>query len=792
MADFYHLDFETYSAANLKKFGAYRYACDESTEILIFAIAKNDEAPLVWTCLKDEFDGTGEWVEALQMFRDAVDGGAIIYAHNAQFEAAICKYNSGNQLNIAPPTLTQWRCTAGMARRAAIPSSLGAAGEFLGLEETKDKEGAALIRKFSIPKKPTKNDPRTRIMPEDEMEAFKAFAEYCRQDVEAERAIHKKLKAFEFKGLVLDSFQFDMVMNDRGVPVNVPALKHVDALINEYSSRLSEQFRGITGLNPTQGAKVLDWMRERGYPFTNLQADNVDETLKNGSSGWSMRQNVAPAESEKTILKMLPVEMTEEAFEALRIRSLVSYAAAKKIPTMLAAVCPDGYVRGTLLWSGAERSHRWSGRIIQPQNFARPRIKGTELAYQMLCEGADIDTIEMVFGPFLEVVVSCIRHFIQWPQGKLNQGDFSSVEGRGAPWLCGGHSKLAMFNRDEPIYETMAAAIFGCSVQQVVDEHRAGNSEKRFIGKQAELGCNYNMGWPKFRGTCEGYNFKPTPQMVEDFKPRFAAQLAAMKNEASRTQPWEEREMKFPKLHWSQLRNLVKGGQFVKRGFTVWAGRSDGSKRAVVDPANPTTQEWEDLTYDDLAFRAVTTWRKNNPEVVAAWKSLDAAAKDALRKPGTITQGAEKIQFGLTNAPGFRALLLKLPSGHNLIYPKAKLVWKGDMGVAINWDDNYNTEIQFWGKIPNAGGKWGWCKTYGGKLLENATQAVCGDFMAHGAIQAAKAGYEAFMLVHDELVGPQYEGQDHKELCRLLCTLPDWAKGMPLAAEGETIPFYKK
>lgn len=784
MKDIYHIDFETYSGADLRSFGAYRYACDESTEILIMAIAKNDEEPLLWSKLSKcesllDF-GTGA---AVEMLEEAIKSEAAIYAHNAQFEAAICKYLLEKTFGIKAPKLTQWRCTAAMARRAAIPSSLSGAGEFLDIEETKDKSGAALIRKFSIPRRPTKKDPRIRILPEDEPEAFKEFIDYCKQDVMAEKEIHKKISAFELEGAVLDSFQFDLEMNDRGVPVNVPALKRVNQLINEYTDRLTAEFSEITGFRPTQRAKVLEWSQERGYPFEDLKAAQVDHVLNNGPSGWDCRRNIS-TNNEKTILKTLPVEMSHEAFKALKIRSNIAYAAVKKVPTMLGAACPDAMVRGSLMWSGAERTHRWAGRIIQPQNFRRPTIKGTEQAYKMLCNGADIETIEMLFGPFLEVVASCIRHFIHWPGGKLNQADFSSVEARGAAWLCGAEKTLKLFRDNVPLYERMASLIFGVPIEEVTEE-------MRFIGKQAVLGCTYNMGRPKFRGTCEAYNFKPSPSMVGAFKTRWFKMVKRAEKLCQNPEPWGEREIKFPQFQWMQPRNLVKNKKFVGRGFTIWAYRQDGTRRAIQDWHNPTDKEWADLTYDDLADRAVTTWREDNPEIVDAWKSLDKAAKDAIRNPGKVFKGTDKISLGVTEKPGFRALVMKLPSGHLLVYPKAKLVWNGEKGSEINWSDNYNTEIYFWGKIPMKS-KWGWCKTYGGKLLENATQGICGDFMANGAVVASQNGYDAFMLVHDELIGPQYLGQDHETLCKHLCTLPPWAAGMPLAAEGDTIPFYKK
>jgi DNA polymerase bacteriophage-type len=497
----YHLDYESFSEADLNNWGAYRYASHHSTEILMFSIGKDEERPLVW----DVLDSFGENKRALAMLREAIRSGALIYAHNSQFEAALSKYLFKKTFGFEPPKLTQWRCTAAMCRRAAIPSSLAGAGEFLGLDITKDKAGKALISKFSIPRKPTKADPRTRIHPAEDQNAFREFGEYCRQDVESERAIHKTLKAFELEGTVLDSFQFDQKMNDFGIPVNVEGLKRINIMIDDYSDRMACKFKAKTGLNPTQRDKALEWLRDRGYPYQNLQAENVDEVLNNGPNGWETRylereRELEGLEIEKppakfTAPKLQPVEMTEEAFEALRLRSLVSYAAVKKVPTMLNAACEDGRVRGALLWSGAERTHRWSGRIIQPQNFRRPRFKGTEQAYKMLCEGVDIETIEMLFGPFLEVVASCIRHFIHDPDGELLQADFSSVEARGAPWLCGAEKTLQLFRDNVPVYELMAAKIFNVDLKDVT-------GAERFVGKQAILGCLAegtlvltNFGW---------------------------------------------------------------------------------------------------------------------------------------------------------------------------------------------------------------------------------------------------------------------------------------------------------
>jgi len=632
-----------------------------------------------------------------------------------------------------------------------------------------------------------------------DLDDFRKFIAYCEKDVEVEREIHKRLAFFELKGAVLESFQFDQRMNDRGVPVNVAALQPTDAEIDAYTEDLTDQFSALTGYNPTQREKVLDWLQERGYPFDNLQAPNVDKVLANGRAGWSVRY-VPHGSPEGTKPDRLPVEMTKEAFFALRLRSLVSYAAVKKVPTMLNAACDDGRVRGALLWSGAERTHRWAGRIIQPQNFRRPTIKSTESAYQDICDGLDADTIEMMHAPFLETVASSIRHFIQWPKGQLLQADYSSVEARAATWLCGEESALQLFYNNAPIYETMAAKIFGVSVAQVVAEHRSGNSEKRFVGKQATLGATYGMGAETFRRTCEGYDYTPSAEMVEEYKPQYFALLRALRVEANKGEPWDKFHTRYSPYIFAKLTNK-KG----KRQYQIVAARNDGTKRPIANEDAPTAAEWLDLCYDDLASRAIKAWREAHQKIVQAWRDIDAAAKDALRNVGKVFYGIDKVAFKVSNQCGFRALLCKLPSGHILVYPKAKLVWDAqdpDAGGKPNWDDNFNTSIRFWGKKDKgkkAGGSgqktsgaWEWRHTYGGKLFENITQAICGDMMANGAVNAERNGYEAIMLVHDEMIAHAKDGQTHEELCELLCDLPDWAKGMPLAAEGETIPYYKK
>lgn len=774
-----HIDFETYSEAELigkHSVGGFKYAEDPSTEILILAVSVDEEDAPVYTWDSIDGDSKPSGGFATSLLNQAFLNDWTIYAHNVSFEIAmlqnLCKKTFGFSWN---PDVKIYRCTAAMCRRAAIPSQLGQACEFLGLPQQKDEDGKRLIKKFSMPRKPSKKDPRTRILPEDDPEDFQRFIEYCRQDVVAEKNLHRALHRFEIKDHVLDAFHMDLAMNIRGIPVNMDALQKAKVLADKFKERETQKFVNITGYKPTQTAKVGDWARERGYSFKSLDKEHVGKFLED-----------------------INREDFKEVHKTLILRQKVMYSAAAKVDKMLLCAGRDDHIRGALLWSGAERTHRWAGRLFQPQNMKRS-TKWSPLAYQDIINGATTDDLQDFYGDPLEVIATCIRHFVQRPDGKeMLQADYSAVEARGAAWLCDEEETLEDFRQGKPIYERMGARIFGVSPEHVTREYKAGNDTKRFVGKQAVLGCGYQMGSPRFRETCQGYNFRPPKAMVEEFKPRFKKQLREASRMSVEAEQWDDWQLDFPPFHWMSCHNSPNAT------FKVWAYKENGKRRLVRNPDNPTDQEWYDLAYDDLAARAVSTFRESNPAIKAAWKSIDTAAKDAIRHPGRTFWGTKKIKFRVTDKIGFRALVMFLPNKHNLIYPLPKLVWKGkEKDGEPDIANNFLTQITFFGRIGEAmAGKadprfpkmtgWGRCKTYGGSLLENATQAFCGDLISWGSVKAWKAGWLPYMLIHDEAIVPDDGKKNSKNLCNLLCDLPEWAEGFPLEADGNVIPFYMK
>lgn len=670
-----HLDYETFSAADLVSLGAYRYASDPSTEILMMAVALNNEEPLLFVPSIYESSELQSSPGVMELLLDVIDREeTIVFAHNAQFEIAITRYLwKATFPGVPMPRLDQWRCTAAMARRAALHASLAGIGEDLKLTNQKDKKGSDLIKKFSIPQKLTKKQTESRIYPWEQPEEFAAFGAYCIQDVLVERDVHKALKAFIPKGACLDHFQLDIKLNDRGLPVNVDALKKAKVILEETTERFAKEFHTLTGLNHTQRAKVQELLQGDGYPFENMQAMSVEDAMKD--TGWAKQCHTV---------------------RALELYSNLSYAAVGKINSMLGCGCGDGFVRGTLQYYGANTG-RWSGKLIQPQNFKRATIKGTDGAYKMICEGCTADELDMVYGNPIEVLSSCIRHFIQPHQGTLFQADYAAVEARIVCWLAGQENALQEYRQGLDRYVSMAAKIFNCSRDEV-------DSDRRFLGKQAVLGCGFQLWWPGFQSQCAKYG-------------------------------------------------------------------------VIVD--------------DETSENAVVSFRDYHSKVVSLWKSCDTAAKQAIAEPGKWFRAGNLISFACSTVKSARKdfMFLRLPSGRMLAYPEPKVE-----KVKKKFGDGKTKlvdQITFYGPVPNRTA-WGRSSTYGGKLTENATQATAVDLMANGSVEAERRGFVIATLIHDEALAFAHSTLTVKDFCDALCTLPDWASGLPLVAEGKEIPYYLK
>ena len=171
----------------------------------------------------------------------------------------------------------------------------------------------------------------------------------------------------------------------------------------------------------------------------------------------------------------------------------------------------------------------------------------------------------------------------------------------------------------------------------------------------------------------------------------------------------------------------------------------------------------------------VDAWRAANPNIVAFWSALDRAARTVIRRKTSACIGKVALYWRDDK------MFMRLPSGRNLCYQSPHFTENRFGSDAIGY------------YAPNAAGQMVVQETFGGKLVENATQAIARDILSHALLTLEKNGYPVIFHVHDEAVIEMPIGQGSlEEACRLMAITPDWAKDLPLRADGYECAYYRK
>lgn len=171
----------------------------------------------------------------------------------------------------------------------------------------------------------------------------------------------------------------------------------------------------------------------------------------------------------------------------------------------------------------------------------------------------------------------------------------------------------------------------------------------------------------------------------------------------------------------------------------------------------------------------VSSWRSANPHITQFWWDVDAAAIKAVTEKKQTRVG--KISFEYKSG----ILFVTLQSGRKLSYVKPRM--------ALNKFDRNGLTYEGIGES----GKWGRIETYGPKLVENIVQGTARDLLAEAMLRLKRNGFDIVMHIHDEAVLEVPEGVSSvEEVCAIMAEQPEWAKGLPLRADGYECAFYKK
>ena len=452
------IDIETRSTADISKTGLYRYAQEDSFEILLFAYKYGKEEVKI-TDIK-----SGEKIPAC-IINSLKDPCVVKHAYNAAFEW-YCLNQAGYQTPI-----DQWRCTMVHGMYCGYPAGLEAAGKAMGLPEDKQKLviGKSLIRYFCVPAKAgKKHSGRIWNEPWHDTGRWELFKEYCKQDVVTEHSILMRLEQFPVPEREEHLWQMDVLMNAYGVRADRGLVEGALWTDSMCHGKLEAEAKEITGLeNPGSIQQLAGWLEKRlGRPVGNLQKDTVAGLLKE--------------------------DLPEDAERVLKIRQQLGKTSVKKYAAIQASMGSDGRVRGISQFYGANRTGRWAGRLVQMQNLPRTYMENLGFA-RKLVKQKNYNGLKLLYGNVPDTLSQLVRTaFIPSEGHKFVVADFSAIEARVIAWLAGEQWVNEVFATHGKIYEAAASQMFHVPVEKIVK----GNPEYalRAKGKVATLALGYQGG----------------------------------------------------------------------------------------------------------------------------------------------------------------------------------------------------------------------------------------------------------------------------------------------------------
>ncbi len=544
------IDFETRSAVDLRKTGVYKYASDPSTDIWCMAY----KAP--WS------DDVQVWLPGDEMdvsLEDWIVEGGLLSAWNANFERTIWNEIMVGRYQWPRTGIKQWRCTMAQASAMGLPRALGQAASVLGVEEQKDKAGAALMLRMARPRKVNADGSYTWWNTKDKIDTLVA---YCIQDVKTELSVAATLNDMPDSERRL--YQLDQRINDRGVKVDLDLIERVSKLANSASENIDAEIKRLTNGQVKAATNAMDltaWLRGYG-----LKVNSVDK---------------------QTVTRMLGMEKLHPIIkQVLRLRQDGAKSSTAKYEAMVNAANADDRMRGLLMYHGAATG-RWSGRLVQPQNFPRPQKKQAELDEIIAKLKADEDVSE--YGAGTVLASDLLRSMLIADDGhRLMFADYSAIEARVLAWIAGQTDLVETFRNGGDVYKEMASAIYNVNVESVTDGQRQ-------VGKMAILGCGYGMGGKRFAEQCATMGIN----VDEDEAKRIVSVYREKNNRIA--QYWRDSENDFVEmvkgagrvgsveLPLPSGRSLTYHNPRIIQRETPWGAMRD---TAQVDTLNSVTRQW--------------------------------------------------------------------------------------------------------------------------------------------------------------------------------------------------------
>jgi DNA polymerase len=476
-----YIDFETRSAADIKKVGAALYVEDPTTEVLCLGFAVDDGAPDVLT-----FGSADDWayvnsgpsqverVHALEQL--AVDPDVIFVAHNTQFDSRVWNTIAAD---FSPVPAERWRDTMAKCYSHGLPGGLKNAAAALLLDEQKDMEGRVSMLKLSKPRR-TKDGSLQFWEYKDCPQDFEKMYSYCKQDITVMRKIDQMLRDLPEKEKKV--WLMDQKLNSHGIRFDLPLIEKAIGFAEKSKEELQRLFAEATGgelSKPSERAKLAAWLAEKGIKLKDTQATTVEALISAGNLPW----NVA---------------------EALTLFNSAGKTSLAKYPAMRNRANDDGVARELMAYHGAHTG-RWAGRGIQIQNLPKPQFDMEDTIWALT--NLDYEAFSSVYD-VNATLSSAIRGMIIPREGmRFLIADLAQIEARIICWLAGQNDVLRLFELGQDVYCHAASRIYGRQITRA-------DEDERQVGKTSILALGYAGGIAAFVKMAKSYRVDLRPAFM--------------------------------------------------------------------------------------------------------------------------------------------------------------------------------------------------------------------------------------------------------------------------------------
>jgi DNA polymerase len=578
-------DFETASCADLKKIGAWKYAQDATTFMLSLQLKPViDERPQPTRVLSEKQIAALD-PELLELCNDPE---VIFLCHNAGFEQGMWKFHM-EPLGYPALPPERWHDTTAACAMRALPLGLDAAISALELPIQKDMEGH---RHMLVMCKPD----RLGGWSHHNDYNLERLYEYGGRDVEAQLGLYQATKGLGPSER--HTWIVDQKINQRGIRIDKEFVHACMDVLEQVRTPMTERFRELTGLKPTQREKILNWVNDQGVPLGDMRKATLDAIL-DADDEFGIEDFEDP----------LPYHI----HEVLTLRRSLASSSVAKLQRMLDCASDyDGRVRYATQYHGA-RTGRDAGRLIQIQNYPTGEIGDRQgLTAEALADAIltrNVAHIREIWGPdIFTAIISSLRSCIVPEPGKvLVVGDYATVEARNLLSLAGQHDRVDQMHSGQDMYSEVASLIFKRPINRKLPEHHKEGK----IGKQTFLGSGYGLGPVGFRAR---------------FAPKESIELAKLAIDTYRTEVaplvpkfWYALYKASVDAVWcSQARTYSHAGiEFRKEGDYLTMRLPSGRKIYYHRPRkettyNPNTEAeypgWSFMSYQGKKFRRHLAW----------------------------------------------------------------------------------------------------------------------------------------------------------------------------------------